>query len=906
MCPSYDAFLVRCWRLAVARVELPAMKTDELREAYLSFFKSKGCEWRPSDVLVPKGDATVLFTPAGMNQFKREFLGLGDPKFKRATTCQKCLRTGDIENVGKTAYHHTFFEMLGNFSFGDYFKREAIAWAWEFCTSKKWLSLPSEKLTVTVYLDDDEAAGIWQNEIGLPASKIRRMGEDDNFWPAGAPSNGPDGVCGPCSEIFFHPPVGKSVEIWNLVFTQFNRQGPPPGNLHPLPSKNIDTGMGLERTASTLQGVVSNFDIDIFQPILAAICDVLGRKYDRDHPDSVRIRRIADHARAVTFCVHENVLPDNEKQGYVVRRLLRRAVLDGYRLGVREPFFFKLVAVVGEVMRRPYPEVVESANRIAHVVRSEEAGFLKTLDFGINYLEGLFERLGRGGTISGEDAFKLHATYGFPVELTESLAAEQGMSVDRSKYQICWEDHQKKSGSGAFSGDVMALGATGQIKWTENGQEVARTEFLGYETTEADAIVRGIVAGRDLTNSISAGHEGTVAIVLDRSPFYGESGGQVGDTGEITNGPFAFRVTDTQKEGNFILHLGQVTAGTILVGDRVHASVDAARRAGIRRAHTATHLLHNALHLTIGKHATQAGSKVDNDYLRFDFSHPEAVRREDLERIEDEMNSLVVRAVPVRWQTMPLTEAKKLGAMALFGEKYGDVVRVVMTGDFSRELCGGTHLENTGQIGLVKITSEESVAAGTRRIVAFTGPAALHYVREQEGRLRELSQLLKVPASELVRRAQTMQDEIRLLKKQLAERRTAGVGTSVDELIGSAAEIAGVKVISREVSGASPDDLRQQIDLIRRKASPCAVLLATQADGKVRLVAGLSRDLVERGLHAGNLVKAAASIMGGGGGGKPDMAQAGGKDPTKIGEALSEGVRFISNQLASSIATLKE
>jgi alanyl-tRNA synthetase len=875
------------------------MKTDELREKYLTFFESKGCERRPSDVLVPKGDPTVLFTPAGMNQFKREFLGLGDPNFKRATTCQKCLRTGDIENVGKTAYHHTFFEMLGNFSFGDYFKREAIAWAWEFCTSKKWLALPPEKLSVTVYLDDDEAAGIWQNEVGLPASKITRMGEDDNFWPAGAPSKGPDGVCGPCSEIFFQPATGKPVEIWNLVFTQFNRQGPPPNNLHPLPSKNIDTGMGLERTASTLQGVVSNFDIDIFQPILAAICDILSRRYDRDHPDSVRIRRIADHARAVTFCVHENVLPDNEKQGYVVRRLLRRAVLDGYRLGVREPFFHKLAAVVGDVMRRPYPELAGSAGRIAHVVRTEESGFLKTLDFGINYLEGLFERLGRGGTISGDDAFKLHATYGFPVELTESLAAEQGMSVDRAQYQVCWEDHQKKSGSGAFSGDVMALGATGRIKWTENGEEVARTEFLGYETTAADATVRGIVTGKDLADSVSAGHDGTVAIVLDETPFYAESGGQVGDTGELTavSTGLCFRVTDTQKEGNFILHLGQVTAGTVRVGDRVRAVVDAVRRAGIRRAHTATHLLHHALHQTLGKHATQAGSKVDFDYLRFDFSHPEAVRREELEKIEDEMNARVVEAAPVSWKTMPIAEAKKLGAMALFGEKYGDVVRVVTTGDFSRELCGGTHLENTGQIGLVKITSEESVAAGTRRIVALTGPAAVRHVREQESRLHDLAVLLKAPATELPRRIQSLQDEIKSLKKQLTQRRTESAGTSVAELLGAATDVGGVKVIAREITGSTPDELREQIDQLRRKSASVAAILAVQTDGKVQLIAGLSRDLVERGLHAGNWVKAVAAIMGGGGGGKPDMAQAGGKDPSKLGEALARGIEEIKNQL---------
>jgi alanyl-tRNA synthetase len=881
------------------------MKTDELREAYLAFFESKGSQRRPSDVLVPRGDESVLFTPAGMNQFKREFLGLGDPKFKRATTCQKCLRTGDIENVGKTAYHHTFFEMLGNFSFGDYFKREAITWAWEFCTKKEWLALPPEKLSVTVYLDDDEAAGIWQNEVGLPTSRITRMGEDDNFWPAGAPSNGPDGVCGPCSEIFFHPPQGNPVEIWNLVFTQFNRIGPPPGNLHPLPCKNIDTGMGLERTAATLQGVVSNFDIDIFQPILAAICDILGRRYDRDHPDSVRIRRIADHARAVTFCIHENVLPDNEKQGYVVRRLLRRAVLDGYRLGLREPFFFRLPAVVGQAMKRPYPELLQSAERIAFMVRAEESAFLKTLDVGLEYLEAIVRKTGRGGTITGEDGFKLHATYGFPIELTESLAREQGLEVDRDRFQQCWAEHQRVSGRDLFSPEVMALGAIGRIQWSENGNEVARSEFLGYETTTADAVVRGIVVGKDLADFVSAGHAGDIAIVLDRTAFYGESGGQVGDTGELTAEGFKFRVTDTQKKGNFTLHVGKVATGKVRVGDSVRAAVDAERRAGIRRAHTATHLLHYALHQSLGKHATQAGSKVDNDYLRFDFSHPESVSRHELDQIEEEINRRVVEAAPVTWKTMPLDEAKKLGAMALFGEKYGDVVRVVMAGDYSRELCGGTHLVNTGQIGLVKITGEESVAAGTRRIVALTGPAALRHVREQEATLREISQVLKAPHGELVRRTAGLLDEIRTLKKQLAERRTQSAGSSLDELIAAATQVAGVKIVAREIAAASADDLRQQIDLLRRKASPIAVLLGSQTDGKVQLIAALSRDLVERGLDAVRWVKDAAKLVGGAGGGRPDMAQAGGKDPSKLPQALAHGLATMQQELQTTSEGMK-
>jgi alanyl-tRNA synthetase len=878
------------------------MKTDELRETYLAFFESKGCVRRPSDVLVPKGDPTVLFTPAGMNQFKREFLGLGDANFKRATTCQKCMRTGDIENVGKTAYHHTFFEMLGNFSFGDYFKRDAIHWAWEFCTHQRWLNLPADRLSVSVYLDDDEAFRLWQEAVGLPESRIARMGEADNFWPASAPSQGPDGVCGPCSEIFFHTPDGGSVEIWNLVFTQFNRAGPPPNNLRPLPSKNIDTGMGLERTAAVLQGVESNFDIDVFRPIIAAISELLGRRYDRAAPESVRIRRIADHARAVTFCVHENVLPSNEKQGYVVRRLLRRAVLDGYRLGQRAPFLYRLAPVIAGVMRQPYPELAETTERVVQVVRSEEQRFFATLETGVRYLDDLFRRLARSGdsSVSGDDAFKLHTTYGFPVELTESLAAENNLRVDRAGYDRLWAGHVKVSGMGAFSGEVFATGPIDALRKT-----MAGTEFVGYQTLEAEATLRGIIAQKQLVDQVrEAGDRDPIALVLDRTPFYGEAGGQVGDTGEIRGERFTFRVTDTQREGDFMLHLGHVTRGEVRQGDSVRAAVDAERRAGIRRAHSATHLLHHALRQTLGPHATQAGSKVDRDSLRFDFAHPHAVSREELERIEDAVNQRVLEDAPVRWEELPIAEARRRGAMALFGEKYGDVVRMVSIGEFSRELCGGTHLERTGEVGLMKLVAEESVAAGTRRVVALTGFAALEHIRRQEATLRELAQLLRAPAPELPRRAEALQEEIRSLKKQLAERRQASTRGSIEEIIAAAPEVGGVRIVAREVPGASAEEMREQIDLLRRKASPIAVLLAAPGDGKVQLVAALSRELVERGLDAVRWVKQVARVVGGGGGGRPDMAQAGGKDPSRVPEALAEAERTMRAELEAA-ATAK-
>ncbi len=873
------------------------MKTDELREAFLSFFETKGCVRLPSDSLVPRNDPTVLFTPAGMNQFKKNFMGLGDPNLKRATTCQKCLRTADIENVGRTPYHHTFFEMLGNFSFGDYFKREAIQWAWEFCTDKRYLALDPQRLSVSVYKDDREAYDIWHDEIGIPAEKIALGDEDENFWPAGAPSTGPDGICGPCSEIFYHPPEGgKEIEIWNLVFTQFERKGPPPNNLHPLPQKNIDTGMGLERTASVLQGVFDNYKIDIFQPLIAAACDLLHHEYRDGTDEAVRVRRIADHVRAITFCIHENVLPSNEKQGYVVRRLLRRCVLDGYLFGLHDPFLYKLVPVVVSVMRTGYPELTESVERVAHVVRGEEEKFLRTLETGMAFLQQELDRLARSGAkvFPGSAAFQLHTTYGFPVELTESLVRERGISLDWDGYRQEWEKHVERSGAGAFAGAVFARGPLDEVR-----REFKQTEFLGYEGTEAEARVVAIVLGDRRVDELTAGHEDTAVVVLDRSPFYGEAGGQVGDTGWIVrpDDETKFRVEDTQRDEELILHIGRLEQGTLRVGDLVRACVDAERRAGIRRAHSATHLLHWALRTVLGTHATQAGSKVDDDYLRFDFTHPVALSDEELRRIEDLVNERIMQGEPVRWEYMPLEEARRRGAMALFGEKYGDVVRVVSMGDFSRELCGGTHLDNTGQVGLFKIIAEESVGSGTRRIVALTGKKALEYVRDRERQLLDVAQTLKAPPNELSNRIGSLLQEVRDLKKRLARRQAAGAAESIDEMLAQAERVGEIRIIARELPEATPEEMRQQIDLFRRKASPIAVLLATRSDGKVTIVAGLSRDLVERGLNASEWVKAVARVVGGGGGGRPDMAQAGGKQPERLPEALKQAIELVKEKL---------
>jgi alanyl-tRNA synthetase len=871
------------------------MKTDELREKYLSFFESKGCVRRPSDVLVPRWDPSVLFTPAGMNQFKDHFLGRCKLEFTRATTCQKCLRTNDIDNVGRTAYHHTFFEMLGNFSFGDYFKREAIHWAWEFLTDPKWLGIPPEKLSATVYLDDDEAAAIWIDEIGLPAERVQRLGEDENFWPANAPTQGPDGVCGPCSEIYCQTPWGQ-VEIWNLVFTQFNRVGNPPNNLRPLPSKNIDTGMGLERTASVLQGVESNFHIDILRPLVEAAGEVCGIRYDPATENGRRLRRIADHIRACTFAIHENVYPGPNKEKYVVKRLLRRAVLDARQMGVDEPVLYKLVPVVAEMMKAPYPELGETAERVARGIKAEEAAFLDTIDAGLERIERIFQQMRRDnrGVVSGEEAAEMYQTHGFPPELFESMAAERGLAFDWPGYEEAMRRHGIESGGGQ---KLELFGPRSPLDALKKA--IHATRFVGYETTEvSDAKVIGLIAGEQLCDQVQATAEGhPIVVILDKTPFYGEMGGQVGDTGELTGPGIRFEVVDTQVSGELTLHRGYLREGLLSLGSLVTARVDAARRQGIRRAHSATHLLHYALQKHLGKHAQQQGSKVDKDWLRFDFSNPSAVAPEQLEAIEDEVNQKVMEAVPVGWTRMPLTEARSTGAMMLFGEKYPDIVRVVSVGDFSKELCGGTHLDNTGQVGLFKIISEESVAAGTRRITAVTGPVALEHVRRMEKALSQAAAALKAPREEVARRVEALVKELRQLKKQVAAGAKAE-GPNADALLAGAADLDGVKVVVAEIPESNPQTMREIIDKIRHKTAASAVLLAGRQDeGKVLIVAGLSRELVKRGLDATKWVKSAAAIVGGGGGGRPDMAQAGGKDPEKLPQALEAARQAIRQML---------
>lgn len=943
------------------------MQTDELREKYLAFFETKGHTRVASDVLVPTWDPSVLFTPAGMNQFKDHFLGKVKLDFTRATTCQKCLRTGDIDNVGRTAYHHTFFEMLGNFSFGDYFKREAIHWAWEFLTDKKWLGIDPELLTVTVYKDDNEAADIWHEEIKLPTSRISYEEEDENFWPASAPSQGPDGVCGPCSEIYYHPPGGKEVEIWNLVFTQFNRVGDPPDNLRPLPSKNIDTGMGLERAAATLQGVETNYHIDNLLPIVETAAEVCSAKYEYHSDAGRRLRRITDHVRACTFAVHENVYPGANKEKYVVKRLLRRAVLDGHQMGLREPFLHQIVPKVVEVMGGPYPELKETIDRVAGVIEKEEANFFATIDGGLSRIETAFCEMRKENrtTVDGQVAAELYQTFGVPPELFEALAAEHNLAFDWDGYQQAMAVHGEASGK--LTHPVM--GSKGPIDSLKQAHH--KSEFVGYETTETTVSIIGIVAGKPGSDHLcdkmeEVGHANPVRVVLDKTPFYGESGGQVGDAGKLLGKGFQFDVTDTQKDGELFIHIGHLLKGVMSEGDQVKAVVDTNRRDAIRRAHSATHLLHHALHKHLGTHAQQQGSKVDADWLRFDFTNLSPVTAEQLAAIAGDVESDVQAAAPVKWETLPLADARKQGAMMLFGEKYPDPVRMVSMGPLaggtnSRELCGGTHLTNTEQVNAFEIISEEGVSAGTRRIVALTGQRAkeqaaettaalesvadvlgvqpdqaaeatkaliteqrtlkkllstggtadaappkspqksageLNYSRTKQS-LVEIGRLLSVAPLAVVDRIESLLAEVESMKKQLAQRDAAGP-LSADKLLESAEKLGKTTIVVAETPGAPQNLMRQLVDQLRQKCGSVAVLLAScEGDDKVSLIAGISKDIEESGASAGKWIGPVAKTLGGGGGGRADMAQAGGKQPQKLPEALEVARTTISKMLGN-------
>ncbi len=877
------------------------MRTDEIRRRFLEFFRARDHHVLPPDSLVPSGDPTLLFTGAGMNQFKDEFYGHGDESLKRAATCQKCLRTGDIENVGKTASHHTFFEMLGNFSFGDYFKRESIEWAWEFMVEE--MDIPPEQMAVSIFEDDNEAEQIWRDIIGVPEERIFRFGEGENFWPPHARTQGPDGPCGPCSEIYWDKGVGctrggcdpacdcgRYVEVWNLVFQQFDRQ--PDGTLAPLPMKNIDTGMGLERMARVMQRVETNFEIDIFVPLIEAVTDICGLDEPLSAGTTEKVRRIADHARAVVFCIADGVIPSNEERGYVVRRLLRRAVRDAFQLGVGRPFLTELIDPIVEVFRDPYPELEESRSHVSTVIRQEEEAFQKTVRRGSAVLQEHVANLKRqrSTVLRGKQVFDLYQTYGFPVEMTESLLAEEGMHVDTQGFLREMEAHQSLSkGASGFEGSVFVSGPLSRLQ-----NEADETEFTGYSTLESLAAVVGIIREDELVECLEAGQE--AAIVLDRTPAYGEAGGQVGDIGCIIGEgtePGRFEFTGVRREKGFFLHMGTLKEGTLRRGQEVSCRVDKETRMATARNHTATHLLHFALRHVLGEQAAQSGSLVSDEKLRFDFSHPTELGAENLRKVENLVNRRILADDPVATARMSLSEAREAGAIALFGEKYGDIVRVVSVGDYSRELCGGTHCERTGQVGLFRITRESSVAGGVRRIEAVTGLNSLALLRQREEQIAEVCRILNTQESELLRRAEEVLEEIRSQQKELQqERERAARSMASGSLLDRAEQVGDVQLVVARMPG-SHAELRSAADVLRNKHERTACVLASDSDGKVALVVGLSRDLVGRGWSARRLAQEAAAVVGGGGGGRDDLAQAGGSDVARIDEALGRAREMV-------------
>ena len=880
------------------------MKTNEIRDKFLNFFKKKSHEILPSDSLVPQNDPTLLFTGAGMNQFKDMFLGKGNLGCKKVTTCQKCLRTGDIDNVGKTASHHTFFEMLGNFSFGDYFKKETIEWAWEFLVQE--LKIPEERLSVSVYKDDQESYEIWEKLIRVPRSKIYRYGEKDNFWPSNAPTQGPNGPCGPCSEIFFDQgeKVGcgrkecepacdcdRFVEIWNLVFTQYYRK--EGGKLELLPHKNVDTGMGLERMARVMQGVQTNFDIDIFSPIIKCLEEITKVKYNGQLAHAVLMRRIADHVKACVFCISDGVLPGNEGRGYVERRLLRRAIRDGTQLGIKDCFLYKLVPIVSEIMQEQYPDIKKRRENIARIVKSEEEKFHETLEQGTRILEELMETLQKNKhkALPGREAFKLYDTYGFPLEMTESILNEKGFTVDKNGFE---EELQKQRllarTTSQMTGQVFDTGTLSRIKDNSKG-----TKFLGYEKCVSEGRVIAIIQGDQLVDVASAGSE--VTVVLDQTAFYGESGGQSGDTGTLEADGIHVQIADTKKNDDFILHIGKVVKGELKKGNVVHAKVNVQRRNAIRRNHSATHILHYALRRVIGQHAEQAGSLVSPDRLRFDFHHFSSLTKEELTRIEDLVNEKILENAPVCAKESTLQEAKNTGALALFGEKYGETVRVVTLGDFSKELCGGTHINNAGEVGLLRIISESSVAAGIRRIEAITGIAVLNRSREKEMIIQEVCNTLNTHEDKLITKTQEILNELKNLQKEIHKAKQKELSGKIGSFIESAKVVSNVKIITKKLDDATADDLRKTIDMLMKSGEELAIVLGTSQNGRVTIVAALTPNLVKRGLHAGNISKEVAKIVGGGGGGRPDMAQAGGQWADKLDEALCFAAELLSNKI---------
>ena len=865
------------------------MKTAEIREAFLSYFERQGHTRVASSSLVPHDDPTLLFTNAGMNQFKDTFLGLEPRDYNRAVSSQRCVRAGgkhnDLENVGYTARHHTFFEMLGNFSFGDYFKRDAIQFAWTFLTED--LKLPSEKLWVTVHISDDEAAKIWIDEIGVDPNRLSRL-DEDNFWQMGD-----TGPCGPSSEIFYDhgpevpggPPgsadddLDRYIEIWNLVFMQFNRDSS--GELHPLPAPSVDTGMGLERISAVLQGVHNNYDIDLFKVLIAATADILNIE-DHSHTS---LRVVADHLRSCAFLISDGVLPSNEGRGYVLRRILRRAIRHGNKLGATEPFFAALVPALVREMSGAYPELVAQEAAIIKALASEEEQFARTLDKGMDILEEALASL-QGSQIPGDVVFRLYDTYGFPVDLTNDIARERGLELDIDGYEVAMQEQRKRSQeSGAF-----------QVDYNNVINVDGETEFLGYSEVQTQATVRGLFQDGQSCERADEGDE--LVVILDRTPFYGESGGQIGDTGYLTTGSAKLEVRDTTKAQGHHLHHAVVVNGSVATGDTVLASIDQSLRMRIRANHTATHLMHEALRQVLGEHVQQKGSLVDADKLRFDFSHGEAVTAEQLSQVAKIVNDQVRDNSAVLTQEMGMEAAIAAGATALFGEKYGDEVRVLTMGtdSFSVELCGGTHVERTGDIGVFRVVSEGGVAAGIRRIEAVTGVGALEDIARTDRALADICDAVKGSPANAADKVISLRKELRELEKQVTQlKQKLATGAGAD-LTADAQKVAGIKVLGTVVDGADASTLRQTLDHCKNKLGSGVVLLAAVDGNKISLVAGVTADLTDR-VKAGDLMREFAGRVGGKGGGRPDMAQGGGTDVTALQPALTDLPNWVAEQL---------
>ncbi|MDM1715468.1 alanine--tRNA ligase [Thiopseudomonas alkaliphila] len=871
------------------------MKSAEIREAFLQFFEEKGHTRVASSSLIPDNDPTLLFTNAGMNQFKDCFLGLEKRAYTRATSSQKCVRAGgkhnDLENVGYTARHHTFFEMLGNFSFGDYFKRDAIHYAWEFLTSEKWLNLPQDKLWVTVYAEDDEAYDIWTQEIGVPEARMVRIGDNggaryasDNFW-----AMGDTGPCGPCTEIFFDhgehiwggPPGSpeedgdRYIEIWNNVFMQYNRTAD--GVMHPLPAPSVDTGMGLERISAVLQHVNSNYEIDLFQNLLAACAQAIGCAND----EAPSLKVVADHIRSCSFLIADGVLPSNDGRGYVLRRIIRRACRHGNKLGAKGTFFHKIVAALVAEMGQAFPELVAQQAQIERILKLEEEQFAKTLEQGLRILEQDLAALD-GSVIPGDVVFKLYDTYGFPMDLTADIARERELSIDEAGFTAAMEAQRERArAASSFGLDYNSL-----IKLD------AATEFLGYEYTKADAVVVALIKQGVAVDQLAEGDEGVV--VLNQTPFYAESGGQVGDCGHLLANNMRFDVQDTTKASDAYLHQGVLAQGTLKLGDTLSAQVAADVRQATALNHSATHLLHAALRKVLGEHVQQKGSLVDSQRLRFDFSHFEAVTAEQIAALEQMVNHEIRRNTAVATEITDIESAKAKGAMALFGEKYGDSVRVLsMGGDFSVELCGGIHAERTGDLGLFKIISEGGVAAGVRRIEAITGEAALTWLNQAEEQVKQAAQLVKGNRDNLLEKLEHLVEHSRQLEKQLEQLKAKAASAAGSDLASEAVEINGVKVLAAQLDGLDGKALLALIDQLKNKLGSAVVLLASVVEDKVVLVAGVTKDLTAT-LKAGDLMREAAAVVGGKGGGRPDMAQGGGTDSSKVAEALALVSPFVA------------